>query len=108
MITMEMYFENTNPPHNKFYYMRIEETLFHYVALRRHWGRIGKKGRVKVNIFDTVDEAKKALRALYRRRMRHGYRVVECRGILETQEPDIWLSNIERRLRRPPECVEGP
>ena len=78
MIMMEIYFENTNPPHNKFYRMRIEKTLFHYVALRRQWGRIGKKGRVKADLFNTIGEAEKALMALYRKRIRHGYRVVGC------------------------------
>jgi len=78
---VEIYFENTNPPHNKFYRMCIEETLFRNVVLRRHWGRIGKKGRIKVDFFDTQGEAERKLRALYRKRMRHGYRVMECRGI---------------------------
>ncbi|NSW83151.1 MAG: WGR domain-containing protein [Syntrophothermus sp.] len=72
---MEVYLENTTPPHNKFYILAVEPSLF-YVTLRRHWGRIGKKGRVKVDLFDTWANAEKTFRKLYRRRVRHGYRPV--------------------------------
>jgi len=70
---LDLYFENTTPPHRKFYRLTLEPSLF-YVRLRRQWGRIGTQGRQKEDFYDTWPEAYRAFRSLTRRRLRHGYR----------------------------------
>jgi predicted DNA-binding WGR domain protein len=71
---VELYFENTTPPHNKFYKIWAEPSLID-VAVVRQWGRIGSKGRILSERYETWSEALKALERLSRRRISHGYTV---------------------------------
>jgi predicted DNA-binding WGR domain protein len=74
MATMRLYFECTTPPHNKFYLLTMQDSLFG-TALIRRWGRIGRRGRYMLSFFEEDGEAERAFRALRRMRLRHGYHV---------------------------------
>jgi predicted DNA-binding WGR domain protein len=76
---VEVYFENTNPPHRKFYRIWLEPSLID-VAMRRQWGRIGSKGRVMSETYGTWSEAMKAFQRLHRLRLSHGYRELGAGG----------------------------
>ena len=57
----------------RFYILSLQPTLFGAIALERHWGRIGTRGRHASRLFDTPEEADAALRAQVKRRFRRGY-----------------------------------
>lgn len=57
----------------RFYMLSIEPTLVGGAVLLRHWGRIGTRGRQKIEIFDTPDEAAAALVSLTLAKRRRGY-----------------------------------
>ncbi|MBB4653298.1 putative DNA-binding WGR domain protein [Aminobacter niigataensis] len=57
----------------RFYAMTIEPTLFGDVSLVRHWGRIGTRGRQKVDLFAESTAAEAALVALRNTKLRRGY-----------------------------------
>ena len=83
---MEVYFENTQKPHHKFYRLEMELVLFD-VCLRREWGRIGRTKREKVEYFKTWKEAGRVYRRLYQRRIRHGYAVITGRRAVQPELP---------------------
>lgn len=83
---MEVYFENTQKPHHKFYRLEMELVLFD-VCLRREWGRIGRAKREKVECFKTWKEAGRVYRRLYRRRIQHGYAVTVGGRTVQPQLP---------------------
>jgi predicted DNA-binding WGR domain protein len=70
---VEAYFENTEPPHRKYYRIWLEPSLID-VSMKRQWGRIGCKGRTLSEVYDTWCDATKAFERLYRLRVSHGYR----------------------------------
>ena len=57
----------------RFYILSLQPTLFGAIALERHWGRIGTRGRHASRLFDTAEEAAAALNAQVKRRVRRGY-----------------------------------
>jgi hypothetical protein len=59
--------------HGPFLHPVLQPTLFGAIALERHWGRIGTRGRHASRLFDTPEEADAALRAQVKRRFRRGY-----------------------------------
>jgi predicted DNA-binding WGR domain protein len=65
-----------DPANNKrrFYAMSIEPTLFGEWSLVREWGRIGRGGRVRRDVFRSAGEALDALAALAEKKVRRGYR----------------------------------
>jgi hypothetical protein len=68
-------FASTDPEHNRlrYYDVRWQPTLFGEGALVRQ----GQTGTVRATIYLDRDHAQAAIRALVRRRLAHGYQVLE-------------------------------
>ncbi|MBB3299929.1 putative DNA-binding WGR domain protein [Rhizobium sp. BK077] len=60
--------------HGRFYLLAVEPTLFGGSSLTRCWGRMGTKGQVKIDLFDTAVEARQASRKLLHGKLKRGYR----------------------------------
>ncbi|MBP2561532.1 putative DNA-binding WGR domain protein [Neorhizobium galegae] len=58
----------------RFYVLIVEPDLFDGAALTRNWGRIGTKGRFRIDLFGSRQEAEHRLVALVRSKVRRGYR----------------------------------
>lgn len=59
----------------RFYAMHIERDLFGTVLLARNWGRIGvSRGRLRLDAYDTEEQAHQALMRLRQQKERKGYR----------------------------------
>lgn len=58
----------------RFYVMSISPSLFGDVALVRSWGRLTKKGRVKIQLFGSSGEAEVARARLISKKLARGYR----------------------------------
>ena len=72
-------FESSDPQQNRlrFYDLRWQPTLFGEGALVRSWGRLGQPGRTRVTVYPGRDDAQPEVRQVLRRRLAHGYRVVD-------------------------------
>lgn len=57
----------------RFYILSIEPTLFGQVAILRHWGRIGTRGRQALSLHNTLAEAESVLARQIIRRRKRGY-----------------------------------
>ncbi|MDH6203794.1 putative DNA-binding WGR domain protein [Rhizobium leguminosarum] len=57
----------------RFYLLAVEPTLFGGSSLTRCWGRMGTKGQMKIDLFDTAVEAKEASRKLLHGKLKRGY-----------------------------------
>jgi predicted DNA-binding WGR domain protein len=57
----------------RFYILLLQPTLFGETSLVRNWGRIGTRGREKVELFESTDVAAAALSALAARKLKRGY-----------------------------------
>jgi len=60
---------------SRFYVLRIEPSLFGDMTLVREWGRIGQRGRQRIEMHQTEDKAAEALESWLRRKQRRGYGV---------------------------------
>ena len=60
----------------RFYKLSISPTLFGGWSLVREWGRIGAAGTVKIDFFDTEEEAIQKQSQLYRQKQKKGYTAV--------------------------------
>lgn len=71
--------DRTEPEHNmaRFYVLSIEPTLFGDAALVREWGRWGRSGRRRLDLYDDVSKAAEALEDWLVRKTRRGYRLVD-------------------------------
>jgi len=70
-------FENTSPPHRKFYEVEVEISLFYPKRLVRRWGRIGsRKPRSIKMIMAGPEELARQVEGIARLRERHGYQTV--------------------------------
>ncbi len=58
----------------RFYVMATMPTLFGETSLLRNWGRIGKRGQMRIDTFANAAEADEALVRLARKKGRRGYR----------------------------------
>lgn len=58
----------------RYYTLAIEPTLFGEIAVVRQWGRIGKRGGEKSEVFATERDAAIHFLALARRKRQRGYR----------------------------------
>ncbi|MCQ1851489.1 WGR domain-containing protein [Neorhizobium galegae] len=58
----------------RFYVLSVEPDLFEGAALTRNWGRIGTKGRFRIDLFGSRLEAERRLVALVRSKVKRGYR----------------------------------
>lgn len=72
-------FQSTDPEQNRlrFYDLRWQPTLFGEGALVRVWGRQGQPGTVRATNYPDREQAQHDIRQLVRRRLHHGYQVVE-------------------------------
>jgi predicted DNA-binding WGR domain protein len=57
----------------RFYMLSLEPTLFGEVAVLRHWGRIGTRGRQALNLYPTFAEAETVLARQVALRRKRGY-----------------------------------
>lgn len=60
----------------RFYALSVQRTLFDEWVLTREWGRIGRGGRLRHDLYPTVGNALDALRELARRKLQRGYETV--------------------------------
>ncbi|MBY5637336.1 WGR domain-containing protein [Rhizobium leguminosarum] len=58
----------------RYYTLAIESTLFGETAVLRSWGRIGRRGGKRTDVFGTEQEAVAHFLDLARRKHRKGYR----------------------------------
>ncbi|MGY3077951.1 putative DNA-binding WGR domain protein [Bradyrhizobium sp. LM6.10] len=67
--------ERRDPARNmaRFYVLTIEPTLFGDTALVREWGRLGGRGRRRLDLFDGHVQAVEALESWLSRKTRRGY-----------------------------------
>jgi predicted DNA-binding WGR domain protein len=57
----------------RFYVLLLQPTLFGETTVVRQWGRIGTRGRQKIEHFETGAEAAAALKIVASRKARRGY-----------------------------------
>lgn len=58
----------------RFYVLTVEMTLFGGRSLVRTWGRIGTRGRHRIELFADTAAAEQAMRRLAQSKFRRGYR----------------------------------
>ncbi|MHA6688398.1 WGR domain-containing protein [Mesorhizobium sp. A556] len=58
----------------RFYCLSLQPTLFGEVSVVRAWGRIGTRGRMKIDSYPTGEGASAAFSRLERQKRRRGYR----------------------------------
>lgn len=58
----------------RFYCLSLQPTLFGEISVVRAWGRIGTRGRMKIDSHQTGEEAATTLARLERLKRRRGYR----------------------------------
>ncbi len=72
-------FENVDPAENRhrFYDLTWQPTLFGDGALVRSWGRQGYPGTSHATFYPDRAQAQGEVRQVVRRRLQHGYRVID-------------------------------
>ncbi len=72
-------FQSSDPQQNRlrFYDLHWQPTLFGEGALVRVWGRQGQPGTIRATVYPDRDRAQRDIRSLVRRRLSHGYQVLE-------------------------------
>jgi predicted DNA-binding WGR domain protein len=67
--------ERHDPARNmaRYYVLSIESSLFGDTALVRHWGRLGRTGRQRIDLFRQHAHAIESLDAWFARKARRGY-----------------------------------
>ncbi|APH74973.1 WGR domain-containing protein [Aquibium oceanicum] len=77
-----IHFHRIDPARNmaRFYRMSSMPSLFGDICLVREWGRIGRAGRMRIDLYETAREAAAARQALSRVKRRRGYRDVSADG----------------------------
>jgi predicted DNA-binding WGR domain protein len=76
---MHSLWTNINPskPCFKFYDIELDHDLFDAYVVTCRWGRIGsKKGRTKVMVFNSFDEALIHIKEIEHLRMKHDYQMI--------------------------------
>ena len=58
----------------RFYRLSATPSLFGDVCLVREWGRIGRRGRIRIDLYATAEDANAARIALEHVKRRRGYR----------------------------------
>ncbi len=59
----------------RYYVLSVQQTVFGESALVREWGRIGARGRRRLDVYSSAAEAGEALDAWLARKVRRGYRL---------------------------------
>ncbi|WP_247648086.1 WGR domain-containing protein [Pannonibacter phragmitetus] len=57
----------------RFYRISVDPALFGLMAVTREWGRIGRSGQSRIDLYPNVAEAAAAASVLMRNKMRRGY-----------------------------------
>ncbi len=72
-------FESRDPAENRhrFYDLTWQPTLFGEGALVRTWGRQGQPGTTRATFYPDRARAEAEVRQVVRRRLQHGYRVID-------------------------------
>ncbi|EJZ16948.1 WGR domain-containing protein (plasmid) [Rhizobium sp. Pop5] len=78
----------------RFYRLSIQPNLFGGSSLLRNWGRIGTEGRLRVELFDTAEEAAIAYERMAGRKLRRGYR---CEGAADAMQGTVHAARHEDR-----------
>lgn len=60
----------------RFYVLSIEPNLFEEVSLIREWGRIGRPGRSRADLFETRAQAQVSLNVWLKSKLSRGYESV--------------------------------
>ena len=68
--------ELIDPPRNRYRWYELARP--NECVVVRRWGRIGRRGRCKVDVCPSRVHADRLVRCLVRRRERHGYRPVHA------------------------------
>jgi predicted DNA-binding WGR domain protein len=58
---------------HRYYLLSIQPNLFGRWSLIREWGRIGRPGRVKIDLCDSLEEAAHAFNGKLHQKQRRGY-----------------------------------
>ncbi|MET0532241.1 MAG: WGR domain-containing protein [Microvirga sp.] len=61
----------------RYYVLSIESSLFGDASLIREWGRIGRPGRTRIELYETQSRALEALETWLQRKRRRGYEIRE-------------------------------
>lgn len=71
----DTYLHRIDPSLNmaRYYAIAIQPTLFGGSSVVREWGRIGTRGRCKVELFDNIEQAAVIKDRLERSKRRRGY-----------------------------------
>lgn len=78
LFPMDLHLRCVDQENNKrrFYALSIQPTLFGEWVLVREWGRIGRGGRLRQDLYPSAGNALDALRELAHGKLRRGYRTV--------------------------------
>ncbi len=57
----------------RYYLLSVQPNLFGTCSLIREWGRIGRPGRIQIDLCDTREEASAAFEKKLRQKQRRGY-----------------------------------
>ncbi len=57
----------------RFYRLSATPSLFGDICIVREWGRIGRPGRIRIDLYERTEEANAARAALERTKRRRGY-----------------------------------
>jgi len=60
----------------RYYRLAIEPTLFGSICLVRNWGRVGTRGKQRIEFFDDENQALRLFLKILKRKRRRGYRPV--------------------------------
>lgn len=60
----------------RFYRLSTMPSLFGDICVVREWGRIGRPGRMRIDLYEKVEDATAAWSSLERTKRRRGYRAV--------------------------------
>jgi predicted DNA-binding WGR domain protein len=60
-----------------YYVLSIETSLFGDASLIREWGRIGRPGQTRIELYETQSKAVEALETWLQRKRRRGYELRE-------------------------------
>jgi predicted DNA-binding WGR domain protein len=92
---------NVEKNQNRFYRIGWQSTLVDASAVVVHYGRKGESQRSRVTPFDSLEAAWPTIKLAIRRRLKHGYRIIEpiaYRDYKPTVEPES--------KRRGAECLK--
>ena len=69
-----IYFEDPGINARRYYGLDVQSDLFGQIVLVRSWGRIGTRGVIKIEPYETVHAAELARFRLFRSKVKKGYR----------------------------------